>query len=352
MHAGVMWVSQREASLRRILQFLVVGFTLTTVPLYSMAPALSEVIRLTILVVVYMLQEVFWTLLEPAPWLKTLQQEMEEESTPGMAVQLMFLDGATTRGNSAEYTGGGISAFQSSFKLAGHNTFESNKAAEGGGFYAFDCTVNFPGENVFITNSASNHGGGFTVVHSTLHLNGSTTFKNNSAASGGGMYISASNADIDGRNCFISNTADSGGGAIYARYSAVELNGKDLIVANATGSQCAENHASSNTSILQGSSSFVNNSANYGGGIYSESSNLTVVHNTTVVISTTQHCEVGHNILMLIQISACIKQHMSTSKTIMQLSLVVQYMLKMYLPEMNASFTFRITNHLTSIQPH
>ena len=43
-------------------------------------------------------------------------------------------------------SGGGISAFQSSFKLAGHNTFESNKAAEGGGFYAFDCTVNFPGE--------------------------------------------------------------------------------------------------------------------------------------------------------------------------------------------------------------
>ena len=183
--------------------------------------------------------------------------------------------------NLAEYTGGGISAFQSSFKLAGHNTFESNKAAEGGGFYAFDCTVNFPGENVFITNSAHNHGGGFTVAHSTLHLNGSTTFMNNSAASGGGMYISACNADIGGSNCFISNTADSRGGAIYARYSAIELNGKDLIVANATGSQCAENHASSNTSILQGSSSFVNNSANYGGGIYSESSNLTLVHNSS-----------------------------------------------------------------------
>ena len=190
--------------------------------------------------------------------------------------------------NSAEYTGGGISAFQSSFKLAGHNTFESNKAAEGGGFYAFNCTVNFPGENVFITNSAHNHGGGFTLVNSTLHLNGLTTFKSNSAASGGGMYISACNADIDGRNCFISNTADSRGGAIYARYSAVELNGKDLIVANATGSQCAENHASSNTSILQlGSSSFVNNFANYGGGIYSESSNLTLVHNRSSYLNNT-----------------------------------------------------------------
>ena len=105
----------------------------------------------------------------------------------GSAVNL--LEWSNYQNNSAEYTGGGISAYQSSFKLAGHNTFESNKAAEGGGFYAFDCTVNFPGENVFITNSASNHGGAFTVVHSTLHLNGLTAFKNNSAASGGGMYM-------------------------------------------------------------------------------------------------------------------------------------------------------------------
>ena len=205
------------------------------------------------------------------------------------------------QGNSAEYTGGGVSAFQSSFKLAGHNTFESNKAAEGGGFYAFDCTVNFPGENVFITNSASNHGGGFTVVHSTLHLNGSTAFKSNSAASGGGMYISACNADIDGRNCFVNNTAESGGGAIYAKDSVVELVGKNLIVANATGRQGAAIHASSTTSILQGSSSFMSNYANYGGGIYSESSNLIMVHHNSSYLNNTalrggaQHFDVNSN---------------------------------------------------------
>ena len=184
------------------------------------------------------------------------------------------------QGNLAGDTGGGISAFQSSFKLAGHNTFESNKAAEGGGFYAFDCTVNFPGENVFITNSASNHGGGFTVMHSTLHLNGSTAFKNNSAASGGGMYISASKADIDGSNYFMNNTAESGGG-IYARDSEVELNGKDLTVANTIERQSAENHASSSTSIFQGSSSFMSNRANYGGGIYSERCYLIMVHHNS-----------------------------------------------------------------------
>ena len=179
--------------------------------------------------------------------------------------------------NSAEYTGGGISAFQSSFKLAGHNTFESNNATEGGGFYAFDCSVNFPGENVFITNSASDHGGGFTVVCSTLHLNGSTTFKNNSAASGGGMYISASNADIDGNNCFMSNTAESGGGVIYAKESLVKLNGINKFMANKATSKGAAIHAFFSTLLLQGNSSFMNNSAKFGGGIYSESSNLTTV---------------------------------------------------------------------------
>ena len=206
-------------------------------------------------------------------------------TSDGCAVNL--LGWSNYQNNSAEYTGGGISVFQSRFKLAGHNTFESNNAAEGGGFYTFDCSVNFPGENVFITNSASNHGGGFTVAHSTLHLNGLTTFKNNSAASGGGMYISASNADIDGSNYFMNNTAESGGGAIYARDSLVELDGKVGFVANTATSKGAAIHAFSSTLILQGSSSFVNNSANYGGGIYSESSNLTVVHNRTSYLNNT-----------------------------------------------------------------
>ena len=194
----------------------------------------------------------------------------------GSAVNL--LGWSNYQNNSAGDTGGGMSAFRSSFKLGGHNTFESNNAAEGGGFYAFDCAVNFPGENVFITNSASNHGGGFTVVRSTLHLISSTAFKNNSAASGGGMYIDDSKADIGGSNCFMNNTAESGGGAIHASDSEVELNGHDLITEHTTGRQGAAIHASSSTSILQGSSSFMSNCANYGGGIYSERSYLIMVH--------------------------------------------------------------------------
>ena len=197
----------------------------------------------------------------------------------GSAINVLGL--SNYQGNSAKDTGGGISAFQSSFKLAGQNTFESNKAAEGGGLYTFNCTVNFPGENTLITNSASNQGGGFSVVHSTLNMNGSTTFKNNLATSGGGMYIDSSKAGIDGNSCFMNNTAESGGGAIYVRDSVAEFSGKD----ESAGRKGAAIHASSSALILQGSSSFVNNSAKYGGGIYSESSNLTLVHDRSTYLN-------------------------------------------------------------------
>ena len=201
----------------------------------------------------------------------------------GSVVNLLGL--SNYQGNLAEDTGGGISVFQSSFILAGQNTFESNKAAEGGGLYTFNCTVKLPGDNTFITNSAHNHGGGFTVVRGTLHLNGSTTFKNNSAASGGAIYIGGSKTDIDGTNCFMNSTAELGGGAIYAQDSVVKTNGKVGFVANTATSKGAAIHASSSILILQGDSSFVNNSAKYGGGVYSESSNLTLAHNLSIYLN-------------------------------------------------------------------
>ena len=180
--------------------------------------------------------------------------------------------------NSVGETGGGISVFQSNINLAGHTTFDCNKAVKGGGFYTFNCTVNFPGKNLFIANSASNHGGGFTIIHSTLHLNGSTTLKINSAASGGGMYVEESTVHSNGSNCFMNNAARSEGGGIDARASIIKFNGRDMFVANSAKSKGAAIHISFTTLIFQGSSSFVNNSAKYGGGIHSENSNLALLH--------------------------------------------------------------------------
>ena len=99
----------------------------------------------------------------------------------------------------------------------------------------------------------------------------------------------------------MNNTAESGGGAIYARDSEAEFNGKDSIAANITGRQGAENHASSSTPILQGSSSFMSNCANYGGGIYSERSYFIMVHhncsyfNNTALHGGAQYFDVNSN---------------------------------------------------------
>ena len=185
------------------------------------------------------------------------------------------------RSNSAEETGGGISAFRSSFNLDGQNSFANNKAVEGGGFYAFKSTVNITGENTFVNNSAAIHGGGFTVRHSTLYLIGSTNFGRNFAPSGGGMYIGNSSVDIDGSNCFMNNMAKSEGGVIDARNSVVEFNGKNMFVSNSAGSKGAAIHLSFTNLIFRESSSFVSNSAKYGGGIHTESSNLTFVHHAS-----------------------------------------------------------------------
>ena len=109
-------------------------------------------------------------------------------------------------------------------------------------------------------------------------------------------------------------------------------------MANTATSKGAAIYGSSSTFILQGSSSFMNNSANYGGG---ESSILTLVHgkfsylNNTALRGGAQYFDVNSNFS---------KQHMYTSKVMRRLSLVVQYMLKMYLPEVNTSFIFRMTN--------
>ena len=192
----------------------------------------------------------------------------------------MYLHGFSTyHGNSAEETGGGISAIQSSITLAGHNTFDGNKAQEGGGIYTSKCMVNMPGQNTFIANYASTHGGGFAVTRSTLYLNGSTTFRRNSAASGGGMYIGDSTADIDGSNCFNNNTAKSDGGAIYARDGLMTFGGSNAFIGNAAESKGAAIYTFFSTLVFLGSSSFANNLAQYGGGIHSDSSNLTFAHN-------------------------------------------------------------------------
>ena len=134
------------------------------------------------------------------------------------------------------------------------------------------------------------------------------------------MYVVDSTVDTDGSNCFKNNMAMSEGGGIYAKQSEMILSGEEKFVTNSAGTKGAAVYTSSTTLVVEGSSSFLNNSAEYGGGIYHKRSSLT-------------HSDVEQYILIFTPTSACIKQHVYTSRTIMQLSLVAQYMLQMYLDQ-------------------
>ena len=121
-----------------------------------------------------------------------------------------------------------------------------------------------------------------------------------------------------------------------------------MFIANSAENKGAAIHSFFTSLIFQGSSSFINNSAEYGGGIHSESSNLTFIHHkfnhyTSTCIKYKSVCnetlepesifhnntesEVEHCILMFTLTLGCMKWHMYASKTIMQPSLVVSYIL-------------------------
>ena len=83
---------------------------------------------------------------------------MVGESTPWLGCRddsvIYLLGSSDYQGNSAGDTGGGISAFQSSIKLDGKNSYDGNHAVEGGGFYAFKSTVSVHGKSFFVNNCA------------------------------------------------------------------------------------------------------------------------------------------------------------------------------------------------------
>ena len=91
------------------------------------------------------------------------------------------------------------------------------------------------------------------------------------------MYLSDSSVDINRSNCFKNNIAKSGGG-IYTRNSTVQANGKTMFEANGARIKGAAIYTSFTSLIFKGGSYFIDNSAKYGGGIHSESTNVTFLH--------------------------------------------------------------------------
>ena len=198
--------------------------------------------------------------------------------------------------------GGGLFLEFCRLCMSGRLSFHSNKGMTGGGLYSLHSHLEFSGTySHFTANSAINAGGGLATVYSTVDLAGNTSFERNVALSGGAMYMEDTQVNMSGTNHFIQDCARYEGGAIYIRASKVNISGRNVlehnsaamrggslfatcatinftgitIIHNSKSPEGAAIHVAYTSMIFEGTTQFRNNSAHYGGAVFSENSNFT-----------------------------------------------------------------------------
>ena len=156
-------------------------------------------------------------------------------------------------------------------------TIQNNTGTNGGGIYN-NTTGTLSITGGYIKNNSATYGGGIyhSVVKSTLDLNG-VTLENNTASQSGGAIYTLGTLNID--NCNILNNMGKSeyattGGAIYSKGSGAwtikEINGTWMLRYDGTGVVNISN------------STIGNNSATYGGAIYSENSQININDGTVI----------------------------------------------------------------------
>ena len=192
----------------------------------------------------------------------------------------LLLEGTSTFVNNtaedfgtAVLLGGGLAAVNSSVNITGRHTFTNNSAEEGGGIFVQKCNITLKGITTFESNYAL-YGGGMAVGNSSLYIGGRVSFISNSAINlGGGLYGADSYLDFVGNTTFFDNSASSGGGMYITTFN--PLLQSNVVISGA--SSFINNHAYDSSggairmidSIIQmsGSTTCVNNSAAFGGAI-------------------------------------------------------------------------------------
>ena len=208
-------------------------------------------------------------------------------------------DGLNYFTNNTAKNGGGISARRSTVNSRGYTRFMNNSANSGGGLFAIDTsmiweeevsflsntarngsgggiyasnqsTVNIFGEVIFIENVALQYGGGVDVsVSAMLNISGKSSFKSNSATSGGGINVNLGTVNMAGESTFSNNSANRGGGLRAMSVAEVDFQGESRFIGNSAfgygGGIDVHRYCTLN---ISGNTSFTNNSARFGGGIY------------------------------------------------------------------------------------
>ena len=204
----------------------------------------------------------------------------------------------TFQNNSADF-GGALAAYTNNTLTLSRNTFQNNSAEYGGALSANTNNTIILSENKFQNNSADV--GGALVLHliNTLTLTVNTFQDNSADDAGGALYATINNTLILSENTFLSNSAVYGG-ALAIRQGTVNLTNNTLTgntaelhggailcfdnctlqahgsrnIQNSTAQRGGAIAALGSQIILTGNITLENNTAYYGGGIYTEQSNI------------------------------------------------------------------------------
>ena len=182
------------------------------------------------------------------------------------------LSGNSFQSNVAFY-GGALEMYTNgtSFTLS-RNTFQNNSAAYGGALFSLINNTLILSKNTFQNNSADVYGGAlFTSMNSTLVLIGNT-FMNCTSRGGGALYASQSIVHLTD-NILTGNAAQSGGGAIFClKNSSLDMHGSHRLHNNTAKNYGGGIAALECQMTLDGDLLFENNTANFGGGLYTDQS--------------------------------------------------------------------------------
>ena len=174
--------------------------------------------------------------------------------------------------NSSANVGGAIDTVENGvLTFNGTNYFINNSADVGGAINTLDnCVLTFNGTNYFINNSADVGGAIDTLENGVLTFNGTNYFINNSANNGGGAIYAVTNISLTfvGTNNFTHNSASIGGGGavVIVDNCALFFNGTSYFINNSANSGGAVVTANNGVLTFNGTNYFINNSANNGGG--------------------------------------------------------------------------------------
>ena len=152
------------------------------------------------------------------------------------------------------------------------NIFINNSASYGGALRVNNnCTIEFKGMSLFDSNSAKHHGGSISTTRSNIHFSGhQTNFTGNSAQKfGGGIDAATSALIFSEETTFIGNKAQKNGGGIHLKLkSFLNISGDGEYIDNVAGI-CGGAISAIDRDVLvfDGKSTFVMNSATFGGAV-------------------------------------------------------------------------------------